>query len=331
AIVPDAAAVAWKASAVPAPSESSCASTAWSPTRGDVVAAVPTGPSARTTSAAAAASALPRYRRFPRSFLARRLDVRLGRDPRRSTRHSAPPSRSARRNQTSCAVRRNRRGCRQECLAHDAQHALARPLHHRHETSELESRELDPPRRAHGREAEVGEKVAREDRLVHLEALVRVVTGAVAIRERLQGARALVAGVADRGQEERLHHPRARRRDEVGARDEHGVLARRARGQLGGPREEVARAVLHRAEQAAVVVVIDRPPRAPLLLRAADPLALVGAAARRRLPEDALVADGRSRPERRTGEPDDARHPTGPMRSTITSTRRGGRSAIRRR
>ena len=51
----------------------------------------------------------------------------------------------------------------------------------------------------------------------------------VAVRERLEPARAAVARLADRREEERLQHPGARRRDEVRARDEDRVVARQAR------------------------------------------------------------------------------------------------------
>ena len=152
-------------------------------------------------------------------------------------------------------------------------------------------------------EAEVGEEVAREDRLVHLEALERRVALVVAYANASSARAPLSRALADRRQEERLHHPRLRRVDEVGARDEHRVLARRPGGQLGGTREEIRRPVLHRAEQPPVVVVVDGPPGAPLLLGAADPAALVDRSARARLPEDALVAHRRRgrRASRRSG------------------------------
>ena len=136
----------------------------------------------------------------------------------------------------------------------------------------------------------------------------------IAVGERLERPGAPLARVADRGEEERLHHPRPRRIGEVGARDEDGVVARRAGGQLARAREEIRRPVLHRAEQPAVVVVVDRAPRAPLVLGVADPLALVGAAPVPRLPPDALVADGRRRLDRRARQPGDARASFGPHR-----------------
>ena len=189
-----------------------------------------------------------------------------------------------------------------ERLLHACEHFLARSLLHRLQAAELEARQLDAAFRAHRQEAEVGEEARREDRAVHVEALeVRLALG-VAIRERLERAGAALAHVADRGEEERLHHPRTGRVGEVGARDEDGIVARRPRRQLAGARKELRRPVLHRAEQAPVVVVVDRPPRTPLVLGRADPLALVGATAVPRLPPDAFVADRRRRLERRARE-----------------------------
>ena len=68
------------------------------------------------------------------------------------------------------------------------------------------------PGRAHRPEAEVGEEVAREDRAVDEEALVAGLALAVAVGERLERPRALVARLADRGEEERLLDPRLRLR-----------------------------------------------------------------------------------------------------------------------
>ena len=81
----------------------------------------------------------------------------------------------------------------------------------------------------------------------------------------LDRAGALVPGVADRRQEERLHHPRRRSLDEVGAGDEQLVVGRRAGRELPRPREVLRRPVLHRPEETAVVVVVERAPRAPLV------------------------------------------------------------------
>src|SRR5581483_4180989 len=223
------------------------------------------------------------------------------------------------------ALRRRRR---QERLAHDAEHPLALAFGNGHKAAEVEARELDAAGRADDREAEVRQEVAREDRLVHLEPLVRRVARVVAVRERLERTGAPVASLADRGEEERLHHPRLRRVDEICARDEDGVFARRAGGKFSGPGKEAARAVLHRAEQPAVVVVVDRPPRGPLFLGATDPLPLVDTPVAGRLPEDAFVTHGGSRLERRAREADDAGHGVGPIRSTTTSTAATSSSAI---
>ena len=154
----------------------------------------------------------------------------------------------------------------------------------------------------------------------------------VAVGEGLERLRAAVARVADRREEERLEHPRARAVDEVRAGDEHRVVGGRARRELRRAREEIRRPVLHRAEQRAVVVVVQLPPDPPLLLGLLDPAALVGRAAVARLPPDALVADGRRRLERRAGHPrETSAHAGGPISSTTTSTRSGSISAIRSR
>src|SRR5438270_14039447 len=97
------------------------------------------------------------------------------------------PSVPGRHNRSLCeSLRALRRRHRQERLAHDAEHALARALRHRQETAELEARELDASLRTHRDEAEVREEVAREDRLVDVEALDRAVAFGIAVRERLQ-------------------------------------------------------------------------------------------------------------------------------------------------
>ena len=132
------------------------------------------------------------------------------------------------------------------------------------------------------------------------------VSFAIAVGERLERAGALVPRLADRGEEERLLDPGLRVGEQVGAGHEHGVVGGRAGGQIGRAREQLRRPVLHRAEDAAVVVAVDRPPGAPLLLGPLDPLALVGLAIPSALPPDAALADGRRGLEgraRETGEP----------------------------
>ena len=57
-------------------------------------------------------------------------------------------------------------------------------------------------------------------------------------------------------------HPLGSVAGQVGARDEHRVVRRRPGRQVGGAREQPGRAVLHRAEHAAVVVEVDRAPLA---------------------------------------------------------------------
>ena len=140
---------------------------------------------------------------------------------------------------------------------------------------------------------------------MHEEALVADSPSRVAIGEGLERGRALVARVADRGEEERLHHPRARAVDEVRAGDEHGVVGRRAGRQLGRAREEPRRPVLHRAEHAAVVVVVDASPRRPTRPRPARSSALLST--RRPAVRDChqtqswQTAGARSRASRRSG------------------------------
>ena len=133
---------------------------------------------------------------------------------------------------------------------------------------------------AHRAEPEVREEVRREDRAVDEEPLVRRLALPVAVRERLQRLRPAVLRVADRGEEERLHHPRRVRVHDVRAGDEHGIRRGRPGRQLGRAREEPGRPVLHRAEQPPVAVVVDRAPRPPLLLGLLDPAALVDGARR---------------------------------------------------
>ena len=233
------------------------------------------------------------------------------------------------------AAGRSRRGRRLERLLHDTEHLLPLPFLHGLQAAEVESSQLDAPGRAQCPKAEVGKEVAREDGSMDEEALGRRRPLAIAIGERLERPGALVACLADRGEEERLLDPRLRLRQQVGARDEHGVVRRRAGRKIGGTREERRRAVLHRAEDAAVVVAIDRPPRPPLVLGTIDPLALLRLAVAARLPPDARLADRRRRLERRAGEPGEARRHCfaggAPTRSTTTSTDATSRFAMRPR
>src|SRR5262249_61140652 len=97
-----------------------------------------------------------------------------------------------------------------ECLLDDTQYLRASSLGNGHQPAELEARELHEPGTADRAKAEVAEEVGREDRLVHLESLVLGLALGLAVRERLERLRAPVACVADRGEEERLHDPRAR-------------------------------------------------------------------------------------------------------------------------
>src|SRR4029077_18393571 len=128
----------------------------------------------------------------------------------------------------------------------------------------------------------------------------------------------LVARVPDRGQEERLHDPRARAVDQIRARDEHGVVRWRAGGQLPGARKQLGRPVLHRADHGPVIVAIHGPPSAPIELGALHPARLVDATARARLPPDALVTDLRRLLERHSGQAGDPCAPgTDPRTSSV--------------
>src|SRR5262249_3413475 len=70
-------------------------------------------------------------------------------------------------------------------------------------------------------------------------------------------------------------------------------------------RKEPRQAELHRPEQPAVVVVVDRAPAAPVVLDLLDPAPLVGLTLATRLPPDAVVADARRHLEGRAREADD--------------------------
>ena len=65
--------------------------------------------------------------------------------------------------------------------------------------------------------------------------------------------------------------PTAARRDEVRARDEHGVVRRRPGRKLGGTRKERAGPYCIDPSSASVVVAVDRAPRPPLVLGPLDP------------------------------------------------------------
>src|SRR5439155_19138548 len=164
--------------------------------------------------------------------------------------------------------------------------------------AELEARQADPAGRAHDLEAEVGEEVLGKYRPVDSEALVARLALRVAVRERFETAGASIARLADRREEERLQHPRARRLGEVRARDEDGTVRRRPARQLGCARERLRRAVLHRTEHATVPVVVDGAPGAEVELDLFHPAALVGRPPSARLPPDALVTYGRRGLER---------------------------------
>ena len=74
-----------------------------------------------------------------------------------------------------------------------SQHLGALALEHRLQPAELEPAQLDASLSPQRPEAEVGEEVARKDRAVHLEALVGGLALGIAVRERLDRGRALLA------------------------------------------------------------------------------------------------------------------------------------------
>src|SRR5829696_2368629 len=195
-------------------------------------------------------------------------------------------------------IRRRRNGRRHERLLDDAEHLLAPPLDHRLETAQVETRECDAADGAHRREPEIGEEVRGEHSPVDAEPLVRQLTLAVAVRERLDRRGTAVLRLADRGQEERLEDPRRRLVDDVRARDEDRVVRGRPSRQLVRKREELRRPVLHRPEDAAVAVVVHRPEGAEAELDLLHPAVLVDSPPPARLPPHALVAYGRRRLER---------------------------------
>src|ERR671914_2334635 len=188
------------------------------------------------------------------------------------------------------------------------------------EAAELEAHELHESRRADGAKAEVGQEVPWEDGLVHLEALVDGLALGIAVAEGLECRRALVARLADRREEERLHHPRAGTVHEVGARDQHGVRRRGAGRQLRSPREQRRGAVLDRAERPSVAVVVDAAPRTPVALGLVHPPLLAHAPAGARLPPDAVVTDRRRARDRCARQAGEARWHQRPAGGRISST-----------
>ena len=122
--------------------------------------------------------------------------------------------------------------------------------------------------------------------------------GGIPVRERLEGTRSLVSCLADRRQQQRLLDPLRRRADHIRARDEHCVVRRRARREVGRAWEEVRRPVLHRADDPPVVVVVDGSPLAPVLLGLLDPPLLRRGPVATRLPPDAVATHERRVAER---------------------------------
>src|SRR5206468_1477610 len=221
---------------------------------------------------------------------------------------------------------RHRRG-RREHFAQLAKHVGALSLERRLQAAEVEPAELDPPLRVQRAEAEVREEIPRKDRAVDLEALIRRLALAVAVGERLERGRVALTCLADRREKQRLHDPRRRRLHEIRARDEKRVVARRTGRQLLRARKELRRAELHRAEEAAVVVVVHGSPCAGVVLDLLDPAPLVGGPAAARLPPDTPVADARRSFQRRASEACDPRgHPCLSSTSSVASGRAAKRN-----
>ena len=71
---------------------------------------------------------------------------------------------------------------------------------------------------------------------MHEEALVRGLARRIAVSEGLERALALVACLADRGQEQRLLDEHGRAAAQIGAGDQNGVIGGRARRQASAAR-----------------------------------------------------------------------------------------------
>ena len=116
----------------------------------------------------------------------------------------------------------------------------------------------------------------------------------VPVGERLQRPSTLVPGLADRSQEQRLLDPFRTFPGQVRAGHEDGIVRRRPRREIRCPGKEPCRPVLHRSEHGAVVVEVDRPPLAGLVLDPLHPALLRGRPVPPRLPPDAVTTDRRS-------------------------------------
>ena len=104
-------------------------------------------------------------------------------------------------------------------------------------------------------------------------------------------------------------------------------LRRRARRQLGGARKERRGAVLHRPEEMAVAVDVERPPRAPLRLGPLAPAVLLHVRPGARLPPHAFVADRRRLLQRRARQARDLRRHLAP--DLVDEDVHGGRRRAR--
>jgi hypothetical protein len=191
----------------------------------------------------------------------------------------------------------------------------------RHDRAQVQPHQLDSASGPAGVEAEVAQEVRREDRAVADEPLGEAGVGAVPVGVRLERRKAAVAALPDRSENQALERPGAAGLDQVGARDDRGVAARRSGRHRVSAREGVRRAVLDEADHAAAVAV-DLPPRSEVLFGVGDPTPLLaGVAAGTGLPPHALAARHGGVGDGRAGQMVDARGAHGAATSsTCTET-----------
>ena len=171
---------------------------------------------------------------------------------------------------------------------------------------------------ADGLEAELLEKVARENGSVDEEPFLdRLAVGVVA-GERLHGDGSAVAGLPDRRGEKRLLHPFGAVALEVRARDEDCVVRNRPGREIGRAGEQVRRPILKRSEQSAACRRGRSSPLTPVLLGAIDPAILRCRLGSARLPPHAIATHRRCRPEGSAGY---ARDPDTHRRAQPTARR----------
>ena len=236
--------------------------------------------------------------------------------------------------------RRDRRGRRRERLLHDPEHPRAPSLLDRCEPGELEPAQLDPPLARAGTKPNSSRKSrGKTVRWTRSRCSPHRARGSG--RRTPRAPLRPVARLPDRREQKRLQNPVVLRAGQVGTGDEHRVVRGRPGREVVRPREQTCGAVLHRAEDGAVVVVVDRPPLAVVLLDALDPPLLRRRPVAARLPPDAVAAhrgraERRASPATRDGTQTSTTRtqpPSGgdPKSSTTTSTEAVSRSVIRPR